>query len=815
SGVEQTAETHTYPLSFPFPFFNQSWDEVSVRDTGILIWDDWLANAYHYNLSPAATVLRFGSQKDSQLSISSGEDRFVATWEIGPEDKSAVQIVLYPDGAIDMNYDRIDGNLARRIGIQSGSGGSAFTPFEFDRAYDQTAVMADGLMTDFGILRQQFLHQNLRPLVYIELFAALFLIVVFPYFFHIVLVKPLNRLVAGVRAVNDGDLQTQVPVQSQDEIGLITESFNRMVASVYATDQHLESQVRTRTAQLTASEARYRKLFETITSGVMVFSVDENGRFFLRDFNQAGERFGAANLKSAIGSPLEGFLPDLEARKLIELLDQVYQSEPLKQFPSLLLNQKGNLWQEVTAYRLLPDEIVVVFDDVTDRLANEARQQRLAVLEERERIGRELHDDLGQVLGFVNVQSHATLTLLDEGNDEQARTVLRQLADVTQDAHDDVREYILGIRHEDIRGRGSFFDILARYLDLLDSRYGLEVHLSIPSDWRGDADYQPRVFAPEVETQLLRIIQEALTNARKYASVKEADLFFTQHGDNVQILISDKGQGFDPGYVLTAAEGHFGLDIMRERAEKVGGQLEVRSQPGSGVQIIVQLPLVTPQKGYNLVGVRTLLVDDHQLYLEGLRNLLTAKGMIVVGTAVNGLEAQEAARQLRPDLILMDVEMPERNGLDATRIIKAEQPDIRIVMLTIATDSETLFQAIKYGASGYLLKSLQGDTFFQLLAEALAGETVLSPSLAAYILNDVVRGKSPDSAEPQSAPILTTRQLEVLNLIVQDKTNQEIGEVLHISENTVKYHVRQILSQLHLRSRYELAVYAEEEGLLD
>jgi len=261
---------------------------------------------------------------------------------------------------------------------------------------------------------------------------------------------------------------------------------------------------------------------------------------------------------------------------------------------------------------------------------------------------------------------------------------------------------------------------------------------------------------------------------------------------------------------------------MRERAEAVGGSLEMRASPGEGTQVIVRLPRVLETSQEEAVrGLRVLLVDDHPLYLEGLRNLLSARGVQVIGMARDGLEAQELARKLRPDLILMDVEMPRCNGLEATRRIKAELSDIKIVMLTVAAEDEALFEALKNGASGYLLKSLNRTQFFYLLTEVMRGETVLSPTLAGRVLAAFKQGGNiPDTqTEPVSVPCaeaaifseLTPRQAEILTLVAQGLTYKEIGAKIYISEAAVKYHMGQILERLQLRSRREAAMYAQKQ----
>jgi PAS domain S-box-containing protein len=473
--------------------------------------------------------------------------------------------------------------------------------------------------------------------------------------------------------------------------------------------------------------------------------------------------------------------------------------------------------------RNLIDAIAERLGRTTERLRSGERihqnELQLAALEERERIGRALHDDLGQVIGYIGAQALAAQARLGQGENQEVQAILDQLIQVTQDAHSDVRHYILGIRKSSRVSEGrmevgdpssAFFTILEGYLEALRERYGLETQVSLPEDWLESP------LAPEVETQLLRIIQEALTNVCKHAGVEKARLLFTKHAEGVQVIIADDGCGFeaaDSFYKPTREnKSHFGLKIMRERAEAVGGSLEVRSAPGEGTSIIVQLPRTLSQMETSSGKVaRVLLVDDHPLYLDGLRSLLAARGFQVVGTAHDGNQAQLLARHLRPDLILMDIQMPRCDGLEATKHIKEELPETKIVMLTVAAEGDTLFEALKYGASGYLLKSLEGKQFFNLLDNVLEGETTLSPEMATMVLKEFAKQGIEIPPKTDEAVTLTRRQNEVLELTALGLSNKEIANKLHITEATVKYHVSQILDRLHLKSRYQLAQYARKK----
>ena len=218
--------------------------------------------------------------------------------------------------------------------------------------------------------------------------------------------------------------------------------------------------------------------------------------------------------------------------------------------------------------------------------------------------------------------------------------------------------------------------------------------------------------------------------------------------------------------------------------------------------------------------MRVLLVDDHGLFLEGLSNLLQAGGFQVVGAAHDGLEALQLARALRPDSILMDIRMPRCDGITATRLIHAELPEIKIVVLTTSADSEDLFEALKSGASGYLLKNLEPNQLFDHLAGLERGEAPLSRELSARLLREFARqanvlDKRPAAALPDehSSPELTARQHEILSLVADGLSYKEVGSTLNLSENTVKYHMGETLRRLHLKNREQVVAYALRTGL--
>jgi len=205
--------------------------------------------------------------------------------------------------------------------------------------------------------------------------------------------------------------------------------------------------------------------------------------------------------------------------------------------------------------------------------------------------------------------------------------------------------------------------------------------------------------------------------------------------------------------------------------------------------------------------MRILIADDHALFRDGLRSLLTAQGHEVVGEAKNGREAVAMARKTAPDLVLMDLSMPEVDGLAATKLITADMPHVKVVILTASESDATLFEAIKSGAQGYLIKNLEADDFFALLDRASSGEPALTPALARKLFVEFAKTAEPSHASDKDA--LTAREREVLELMVEGVvSNRKLAKRLGLTENTVKFHVRNILDKLRLHNRAEVVGYA-------
>jgi DNA-binding NarL/FixJ family response regulator len=213
--------------------------------------------------------------------------------------------------------------------------------------------------------------------------------------------------------------------------------------------------------------------------------------------------------------------------------------------------------------------------------------------------------------------------------------------------------------------------------------------------------------------------------------------------------------------------------------------------------------------------VRVLVVDDQELFRRGLTMLLSSEeGIEVVGEAGDGIEGTTLAETVAPDVVLLDVRMPRRSGIEACLAIKASVPSAKIIMLTVSDEEADLYEAVKSGASGYLLKDSSIEEVAQAVRVVSEGQSLISPSMAVKLIDEFKQMSRPEKGQVPGMR-LTERELEVLRLVATGMNNREIAKQLVISENTVKNHVRNILEKLQLHSRMEAVMYAVKEKLLD
>jgi len=209
--------------------------------------------------------------------------------------------------------------------------------------------------------------------------------------------------------------------------------------------------------------------------------------------------------------------------------------------------------------------------------------------------------------------------------------------------------------------------------------------------------------------------------------------------------------------------------------------------------------------------MRVLVADDHALFRDGIISLMQAAGFTIVAQVGNGHAAVEKAMQLQPDLVLMDISMPGMNGLDALREIKAKQPNTQVVMLTVSEDDADLFEAMNSGARGYLLKDMKAEDFLEMIKGLETGEIAISRKTIALLIDSFM---DPSRREAVQEDLLSAREVEILRLVADGMTNKSIAHSLGISENTVKYHIKNILRKMQVNNRTEAVKSAMQTGIL-
>ena len=227
-------------------------------------------------------------------------------------------------------------------------------------------------------------------------------------------------------------------------------------------------------------------------------------------------------------------------------------------------------------------------------------------------------------------------------------------------------------------------------------------------------------------------------------------------------------------------------------------------------KLVTNQPVQAATRPESSGAIRLMLADDHRMLREGLRRSMTERGFDVVGEARDGAEAVDLAAALQPDVILMDVTMPELDGVEAARAVRERYPNIKVIMLTMHADQDVLAEAIRAGANGYLVKDCSTDEIASAIESVALGETALSPRLAASMLAEVRRGESQAEAEK----VITKREEEVLQLIADGCSTPEVAEQLFISQKTVKNHLASIYQKLDARDRTQAVLQAVRMGIV-
>ena len=479
---------------------------------------------------------------------------------------------------------------------------------------------------------------------------------------------------------------------------------------------------------------------------------------------------------------------------------------------------------DVTDRRLAEDE--------RDRAVQELRQlsHRLLALQEEDRrqVSYDIHDGLGQLITAAAMHLDTLDAMVASSHllPANAHAELRSTSDCIHSAVVDMRRMISDLGPLLLEDLG-FLEASKRLLEDTAERAGWEAEF--------EGDIGSGLLEQPQEIALFRVVQEALSNARKHAGTRKVRLT-VQHGSGtLRVVVQDWGCGFNVENMLRQpGEGHhIGLVSMRERAALIGGECIINSSPGQGTTVTISVPIaertasaanpaskelvtMTERKsngGRTAGKIRVLIADDHAMVRDGLRSILSVDDIEIVGEAATGGEAVEAVQTLGPDLVLMDIRMPDMDGLAATEAIKQRSPDTSVIVVTSYESKEYLRRAIEAGAAGYLLKGTSRESFITAIRAVRNGGSLIDARLLGELLKDMGLEEKFEHGAGDSLQCLSPREREVLGLLVEGLTNKEIAQQMHYSVGTVKNVVQRVIEKLGVSDRTQAAVYAVRSGL--
>ncbi len=426
--------------------------------------------------------------------------------------------------------------------------------------------------------------------------------------------------------------------------------------------------------------------------------------------------------------------------------------------------------------------------------------------EERRRVRRDLHDGLGPSLATLAMRLDSARDLIPE-NPALAADLVGQLSDQARDEIAEVRRLVDGLRPPALDQFGLVSALRQRADDHnLATRTG---RVAQPT-WAVEADEDLEPLPAAVEVAAYRIVVEAVTNAVRHSAADTCAVSLRRDAHALLIEVRDDGVGLASSPVMGV-----GMASMRERAEELGRHLHAdvdarKRDSGTGADPAGR---VHPREcGVSMEALRILVVDDHDEFRKGLEAMLAAADAVeVVGSAADGRTAVDLALDLQPDVILMDLQMPRLNGVEATARIVRSSPHIGVLVLTMMEDDDSVFAAVRAGARGYLLKGARRSEILRSIEAVGAGEVIFGPGIAERMMTYFrgVRAKPTVEAFPE----LTERERIVLGRIAEGLENAEIARELGLSVKTVRNHASNIFAKLQVAHRAQAIILAREAGL--
>jgi len=447
------------------------------------------------------------------------------------------------------------------------------------------------------------------------------------------------------------------------------------------------------------------------------------------------------------------------------------------------------------------------------RLRSLASDLALTGERERRRIAQQLHDEIGHSLALLKFKLGESRTC---GSGAEHEDLMRLLETTIHASRTLTFELSPPVLHE--LGLGAALEWLCHQLE---QNYGIVCQYQ--------DDHQPKSLSEDLRVEVFQAVRELLTNVGKHSRATAALVRTRTAGNILGIEISDDGIGFDPATLSSpGASFGWGLFGIRERLAHLGGQLAINSAPGAGTRIALSVPLVEdeqqaapPRAAHPELlkatdkprPIRIILADDQQLTRAGLRSFLERESdMQVIAEAKDGEQAVEQAAQFQPDVVVMDVAMPQMNGIEATRRITSSHPEIKVIGLSMHADGQYVLEMLRAGATGYLLKDCAQDDLAQAIRVVQANLTFLSPGLADSVVKNYVEGRESDDED--SLEELTPRELQVLKLLANGLTTKQIAQQLEVSSKTVETHRQHIMEKLGDNSIAGLTRFAIRRGLV-
>ncbi len=685
---------------------------------------------------------------------------------------------------------------------------------------------------------------------FLMLLLALATTIVLLYTAHLLVLDPLTRLKTAVASLRDGDLATRLEVDRRDEFGELTEGFNDMADHLQALYDSLEERVREKTAKLEAQRSRLADLYEVSAFAARATQIDELAQGFARRMRRiAGAQAAAVRWSDETNSRYvllaADNLPENMAREeaCVEtgscLCGQPRQDATARIIPILRESSAplghcarhgfgGLVSVPIRLHDQVLGEINLFFTDSPDPAGTDrellealaghlagameglragALEREAAVAQERTLLASELHDSIAQSLAFLKIQVQLLRSALQQGDRAALERVAGELGTGVRETYSDVRELLMHFRT-----RTSEEDIgpaLETTLAKFEHQTGLRTQLRI--DGRGVRAARRRAGAGAAH-RAGGVVQRAQARRRARSAGRGhlvAELALRGARRRPRLRRPGRAARRDarrPAHHEGARPAH-----RRERAGAVA------TRPGllGGARAAARRYRHARRPARGGAGmnepIRLLVVDDHTLFRRGLVALLASQpGVQVVGEAGDASQALREAQRLQPAVILLDNHLPGVTGIQALAGLREACPQALVLMLTVSEDELDVQAALRNGAQGYLLKTIDGEDLVASIRRAMAGETVVSPELTPRLLAAM---RQPAEAAPvDPLAVLSAREQEVLREIALGASNKEIARSLSIAETTVKIHVQNILRKLNLHSRVQAAVFASRCG---